>query len=188
MSAVMAWELSSSKIKAQHRDRLAVVYVRQSTPDQVQNHPESTRLQALTPAAIAASLHAIAQVHTERQRLEQLWKLRLERAQISVDHARRCYQAVEPENRLVARQLETGWQQALHEQRALIEDHDRFQQTTPTTLTPAQQQAITTAAADLPDLWHAATTTDTDRKQIIRAVLDESPCSPVAEPNSSISP
>jgi hypothetical protein len=130
-------------------------------------------LQALTPAAVAVSLHAIAQVHTDRQRLDQLWKLRLERAQISVDRARRCYQAVEPENRLVARQLEAGWEQALHEQRALVEEHDRFQHATPATLTPAQQQAITAAAADLPRTWHAATTTDADRKQILRSVLDE---------------
>lgn len=130
-------------------------------------------LQALTPAAIEVSLHAIAQVHTERQCLEQLWKLRLERAQITVDHARRCYQAVEPENRLDARQLEAGWEQALHEQRALIEEHNRFQHSTPATLTPEQQQVITAAAADLPRLWHAVTTTDTDRKQVIRSVLDE---------------
>jgi DNA invertase Pin-like site-specific DNA recombinase len=53
MPAVMAWELSSSKINARHRDRLAVVYVRQSTLGQVQNHPESTRLQyALVDRAV----------------------------------------------------------------------------------------------------------------------------------------
>lgn len=49
MPAVMAWELSSSKIDARHRGRLAVVYVRQSTLGQVQNHPESTRLQYALP-------------------------------------------------------------------------------------------------------------------------------------------
>jgi DNA invertase Pin-like site-specific DNA recombinase len=42
---VLAWELRSEKIQAWHRDRLAVVYVRQSTPQQVLDHQESTRLQ-----------------------------------------------------------------------------------------------------------------------------------------------
>jgi DNA invertase Pin-like site-specific DNA recombinase len=130
-------------------------------------------LQALTPAAVAVSLQAAEQIHTERARLQQLWKLRLERAQITVDRARRCYQNVEPENRLVARQLEADWEQTLHDQRKLIEEHDRFQHTTPATLSTAQQQAIAAAAADLPRIWHAASTTTADRKQIIRAVLDE---------------
>ena len=130
-------------------------------------------LQTLTPAAVAVSLQAVEQVHTDRARLEQLWQQRLERARISVDHARRCYQLVEPENRLVARQLEADWEKALTDQRHLVEEHDRFQQTTPPTLTPAQREAITTAAHDLPRVWHAPTTTNADRKEIIRSVLDE---------------
>lgn len=40
-----SWALRSEKIQAWHRDRLAVVYVRQSTPQQVLDHQESTRLQ-----------------------------------------------------------------------------------------------------------------------------------------------
>src|SRR5919201_843279 len=43
--AVLPWELRSEKIQAWHRDRLAVVYIRQSTPQQVLDHQESTRLQ-----------------------------------------------------------------------------------------------------------------------------------------------
>jgi DNA invertase Pin-like site-specific DNA recombinase len=44
----------SSKIGAQHRERLAVVYVRQSTAQQVLHHQESTRLQYnLTERAVA---------------------------------------------------------------------------------------------------------------------------------------
>jgi hypothetical protein len=49
-------------VTARHRDRLAVVYVRQSTPQQVLEHGESTRLQyGLTTRAVelgwAPSLH-----------------------------------------------------------------------------------------------------------------------------------
>jgi hypothetical protein len=133
----------------------------------------ATVLAALTPAATEVSLRAVEQIHTDRARLEQIWQQRLERARITVDHARRCYQLVEPENRLVARQLEADWEQALTEQRHLIEDHDRFQQTTPPALTPTQREAITAAAHDLPRVWHATTTTNADRKEIIRSVLDE---------------
>jgi hypothetical protein len=37
--------LMPDKIKRHHRERLAMVYIRQSTPQQVERHQESTRLQ-----------------------------------------------------------------------------------------------------------------------------------------------
>jgi hypothetical protein len=46
MSApVRPWERLEGKVQSWHRDRLAVVYVRQSTAQQVADHQESTRLQ-----------------------------------------------------------------------------------------------------------------------------------------------
>ena len=44
-AARLPWELAGSKVQEWHRDRLAVVYVRQSTMAQVIEHGESTRLQ-----------------------------------------------------------------------------------------------------------------------------------------------
>ncbi len=40
-------------------------------------------------------------------------------------------------------------------------------------MTQAEQEAIRRLAADLPALWHAATTTDMERKGILRQVLDK---------------
>ena len=37
--------LASEKIRREHRERLAIVYVRQSTVQQIERHQESTRLQ-----------------------------------------------------------------------------------------------------------------------------------------------
>lgn len=42
---VAPWELRSEKITSWHQERLAAVYIRQSTPQQVLDHQESTRLQ-----------------------------------------------------------------------------------------------------------------------------------------------
>jgi hypothetical protein len=130
-------------------------------------------LAALTPAAVAVSLRAAEQVHAERAELDKLWAQRLERAQLDADRARRCYRLAEPENRLVVRQLEADWEAALAAQQRLREDYDRFTRTRPQPLTPAQQQAITALAGDIEGLWAAPTTTDADRKQLIRAVVEQ---------------
>lgn len=48
------WERLEGKVQPWHRDRLAAVYVRQSTAGQVKDHQESTRLQyALVERAVA---------------------------------------------------------------------------------------------------------------------------------------
>jgi DNA invertase Pin-like site-specific DNA recombinase len=130
-------------------------------------------LAALTPAAVEVSLRAAEQVTAERAELERLWQQRLERAAIAVDRARRCYRLAEPENRLVVRQLEADWEAALAAQQRLREDYDRFTRTRPQPLTPAQQRAITALASDIQGLWAAPTTTDADRKQLLRALVDQ---------------
>jgi DNA invertase Pin-like site-specific DNA recombinase len=130
-------------------------------------------LGALTPAAVEVSLQAAQQLTAERAELERIWQQRLERAAIVADRARRCYRLAEPENRLVVRQLEADWEAALAAQQRLREDYNRFTRTRPQPLTPVQQQAIATLASDIDGLWAAPTTTDADRKQIIRTVVEQ---------------
>jgi DNA invertase Pin-like site-specific DNA recombinase len=130
-------------------------------------------LSALAPAAIEVSVRAAEQVEAERAELERIWQQRLERAQITADRARRCYRLAEPENRLVVRQLEADWEAALAAQQQLREDYDRFTGTRPRTLTAAEQQAITALASDIPGLWAAPTTTNADRKQLLRALVEQ---------------
>ncbi|WP_433603708.1 hypothetical protein ACQPXH_01790 [Nocardia sp. CA-135953] len=129
-------------------------------------------LQMLAPAALEVSLAAAAEIEAERGRLETLWSQRLERAAYAADRAARCYRLAEPENRLVVRTLERDWEQALTELERLREDHDRFLAATPPVLSAADRDRIRGLAADIPALWQAATTTNTDRKQLLRAVID----------------
>ena len=130
-------------------------------------------LRALAPSALEVSLQVAADWQKEREQVNAQWQHRLQRARYEADRARRQYEAVEPENRLVCRTLEAAWEQKLRASRELQEEHERFLQSTPKVLTPAEQEAIRRLAADLPALWHAATTTDAERKGIVRQILDK---------------
>jgi hypothetical protein len=112
------------------------------------------------------------QVLAERAEMERLWSQRLERAAQDADRARRSHHLAEPENRLVVRQLEKEWEEALAVQQRLGEDYDRFARSSPHILTPAERQTITALAGDIEGLWHADSTTTADRKEIVRAVVD----------------
>src|SRR5262249_48886943 len=63
-------------------------------------------LRAIEPARWELHEQTLADLQREQQRLDQHWQQRLERAQIQADRAARHYRAVDPENRLVARELE----------------------------------------------------------------------------------
>ena len=130
-------------------------------------------LDALAPAALEVSLAAAGQAGARRAQVDRIWRQRLERAEFAADRARRQYQLTEPENRLVARQLEKDWEAALAERQRLGEEYDRFTASRPRTLTPAERAQIRALAADIPAIWHAPTTTDADRKQLIRHLVEQ---------------
>ncbi|WP_239342493.1 zinc ribbon domain-containing protein, partial [Frankia sp. CiP3] len=130
-------------------------------------------LDAVAPAALEVCLHAAAQAETERAELDMLWRQRLERARYAADRARRQYQLTEPENRLVARQLETDWEAALAELGRLEADYQRFTEARPVHLSAAERDSLAALARDLPALWAAESTSEADRKELLRAVVEE---------------
>jgi hypothetical protein len=129
-------------------------------------------LQALEPAALELSLKVAADVEGERHRLHQQWQQRLERARYEADRAFRQYNAVEPENRLVARTLERQWEATLAAEDTLRVDYNRFLARQPATLSAQDREAIRRLAADIPALWHASTTTTAERQAIIRQLVE----------------
>jgi DNA invertase Pin-like site-specific DNA recombinase len=130
-------------------------------------------LHAVAPAALEVSMAAAAQAEDERAMLDKLWRQRIERARYAAGRARRQYQLAEPENRLVVRQLEADWEAALAEVSRLEADYQRFTEEQPATLTPAERAAIQALASDLPRVWHAASTTHADRKQLLRILIED---------------
>jgi DNA invertase Pin-like site-specific DNA recombinase len=129
-------------------------------------------LQVVTPAGLELSLRATAECQRQRAALEKQWHLRLERARQDTARAHRQYDAVEPENRLVARTLERKWEEALLAQRALEEDFARFQQDRPHDLTAAQRVEIETLAQNLPAVWRSPQTGVSQKRRIIRSLLE----------------
>jgi DNA invertase Pin-like site-specific DNA recombinase len=129
-------------------------------------------LRALEPASLELSLAAAADLEAERDRLGRHWRQRLERARYESDRAARQYRAVEPENRLVARELEKRWEQALLDLRTAEEAHARFERDLPAPLSDADRETVRALAADVPALWHAPDTTAAERQAVVRCLID----------------
>jgi hypothetical protein len=95
-------------------------------------------------------------------------ELAVERARYEADRAERTFSQVDPENRLVARNLESRWEAKLA---ALAEAEAAL--ATARAIKPAvpDHDALQTLAADLPRLWDAPTTSPRDRKRLLRTLI-----------------
>ena len=129
-------------------------------------------LRALEPAAVELSIRAQSDVEQERKRLEKHWQQRRQRARYDTELAERRYQAVDPENRLVAGTLEKRWEELLVQEKQLQEEYDRFLSLTPVSLSSEERARITALTSDIPTLWNGPGTTNVDRKQIVRCLVE----------------
>lgn len=122
-------------------------------------------LMALEPAALELSLRAIADVRRDRETIRRHWQQRLERAAYEALRAERQYQAVEPENRLVARGLERKWEEALRAERDLREEYHRFLKEQPPVIGAEEEARIRALSVDIASLWQAPQTTPRTAKR-----------------------
>jgi hypothetical protein len=129
-------------------------------------------LEALEPAAPELSLAVAADLQAERRRGHDRWQQRLQRARSEATLAERQYQAVDPEHRLVARELERRWEQARWDRHRLEADYDRFLKEQPLELGAGEREELIQLAADLSGLWSAETTSLRDRQEIIRSLIE----------------
>jgi DNA invertase Pin-like site-specific DNA recombinase len=130
-------------------------------------------LAALQPAALQACLAAAQQLEDGHDSALAQWRRQVEHARYHASRAERRYRAVDPDNRLVARGLETEWEHALTALANAEDELTRRETARPKTLTPQEKQAILALGDNLDAVWSAPTTTDKDRKQLLRTLLDE---------------
>ena len=130
-------------------------------------------LQALTPAAVDATELALQQLQVDQDAALRQWRLAVERARYEAERAERQYKTIEPENRLVARTLETEWEKRLRDLAAAEAELKRREQQHPGALSPEEKDQLRSLGSDLRKVWTAPTTTDRDRKELLRALLEE---------------
>jgi hypothetical protein len=80
---------------------------------------------------------------------------------------------VEPENRLVARGLETEWENRLRDLAAAETELRRREQQRPDPIGPEQLKRIQILGSDIRQVWTAPAITDRDRKELLRTLLEE---------------
>ena len=129
-------------------------------------------LDATDPASLEVA-RRVEELAVEEEAAERrLWQAQLEKAEYEAQRAQRQYDAVEPENRLVVRTLERAWNEKLAALEAL---RAQAAQARPSrnALSAEELRRVTELAEDLRAVWNAPTTTNRDRKQLLRCLVAE---------------
>lgn len=129
-------------------------------------------LGAIRPAGIEAALSAAEAMSEARIEKRRSLELALEKARYEARRAQRQYDAVDPENRLVAGELEARWNETLATSIRMQEEVDALS-TCHTELTAEQKQRLFQLAQDLPALWQHPSASNELKKRILRTVLQE---------------
>jgi DNA invertase Pin-like site-specific DNA recombinase len=128
--------------------------------------------EAIQPAQLDALEALLAQQRQEHAQVERHWQQQLQRAQYEAHAARRRYEAVDPDNRLVAAELERRWEEALIGLRETQEAKDRFHQEPPVPpLDPKLRQQLEHIAQALPDLWNGGRLSNEHKKLLMRSLI-----------------
>ncbi len=149
-------------------DRLTTSTCRSVAAATVDDAIAERLLAALNPTEVTLALAAADEVADRNHRRSRAAELAVERARYDADRAERAFHAVEPENRLVARTLETRWETKL----AALADAEHALTATADTTTPLPSRAeLEQLATDLPALWNSPATSNKDRKRLLRTLI-----------------
>jgi len=129
-------------------------------------------LEAVSPLGVEVAVAVLDQAEQQLSDLRRQWELQLEQARYQARLAQRKYDAVDPDNRLVAASLERRWNAQLTRVAELEQAYAKAEQEASFTLTPEERAAMQTLAGDVSALWQAETTTYADRKQLLRLAIE----------------
>ena len=129
-------------------------------------------LQALRPFGIQAAFDALERSQNQTDEKRRSLELALQKARYEAARIERQYQATEPENRLVAAELEKRWNNALNHVREMEQRVEEASIAAPS-ITPQQREQLLALGDDLEQLWDHHDASPTLKKRILRTVLQE---------------
>ncbi len=136
--------------------------------------PVSARvLEVIKPKQIEAAVKALEEIERREEAVDNQWRMKIERAEYAANLAQRRYEAVDPDNRLVAGTLEKRWNEALVKFEEVKCKFERHKQKSRISATQEQKDQLLKLAHNLPKLWKARSTNAKDRKRILRLIIKD---------------
>lgn len=130
-------------------------------------------LEVIQPKAIEAALEAVARVANAREEEIRAVTLEVDQARYEAQLASRRYEAVDPDNRMVAAELEARWNAGMHRVRELEERVDAVARRAAAPSPGVDREALLSLAANLPAVWNSEAADMKLKQRIVRMLVQE---------------
>jgi len=130
-------------------------------------------LEQMKPAALEVALSVQDELQARIDEADRLRYQHVEQAHYEMECARKRYMAVDPNNRLVADQLEVEWNNTIRSYREAQEHYEKMKEKDRLVLTEQQREKILLLVTDFPRLWNSETTSARDRKRMVRLIVED---------------
>ena len=130
-------------------------------------------LETINPLTIDAAISIQREMTERKEEIMRLYSQRMERTHYEMDLAKRRYLRVDPDNRLVAAELERDWNQKASEYEAA---KTAYEQKCETEIRAADEQlklALEELVSDFPKIWNSPQTSIKEKKRILRLVVED---------------
>jgi hypothetical protein len=143
--------------------------------DPIDAHVVAAFLQALSPAELDLYSKAVAALRHDDEQVQRAHEQQIERLRYQARLAERQYHQADPDNRLVAGELERRWEAALRElhDAEARRPADQQQPRGPEALRPEERAAFLQAGQSIPDLWRQGCLTPPQQKAFLRCLIDK---------------
>lgn len=142
--------------------------------DGVDDDVVKTFFEALSPVELNAYSYAVQAQQKADDAIERAHQQQLERLRYQAALAERQFNQVDPDNRLVASELEKRWEYALAELQQAQLDQVKRQRSQPVlTVSPELKAAFTEIGQRLPEIWNNNTLTRAQKKSLLRYLIDK---------------
>ena len=130
-------------------------------------------LSVLQQDQIGIALAVVEDWEKTRQEVNRQWCLKIERAEYDSSVAEIRFKKVDPNNRLVASNLEHEWNKALIALEYIKEEYEKYKQNVIPQITQEERERFTALSQNVSELWQATTTSNKERKQLVRMLIKD---------------
>lgn len=130
-------------------------------------------LELMTPVTLDVALAVQEELQSRFEEVDRLRKQQVERTRYEAELAQHRYMQVDPRNRLVADALEADWNEKLRALRVQEEQYEQQRQADRAIVDEKVREEILALATDFPRLWRSPKTSDRQRKQMVRLLIED---------------
>jgi DNA invertase Pin-like site-specific DNA recombinase len=130
-------------------------------------------VESMTPVTLEVAMAVQRELQSRLDEADRLRKQQVERVRYEAELAEARYMQVDPKNRLVADALEADWNAKLRTLREQEEEYEAKRQADRALVDEKTRADILALATDFPRLWRSAKTSDRQRKQMVRLLIED---------------